>query len=360
MSFEVIAEQTEEFSLEIVQESDHEFSLNFTFVVGSGGGGTQIQSDWNQTDPDEVSFIKGKPTVPTQLSELTDDETHRTVTDDEKRAWNDKAASNHNHDGVYDPAGTAAGAVSSHESSYDHSQLELVSEKEDIGVASGLMNTHVSTYHSGNVWNPVINVSRDSDTYINTQASSEPGAVILANSLPGKLAQWTDSTGNTKKRGFVLFATAEGKTVHITLRGDTFTATDINFRLAINESVRITEYFVPGELMTDAATDIGYEFIVPTSQVLRAVAIDAHLKVAAAGAGADLQYDLFDDGAGIMTSDPTFGSGTSVLNSPINNSLIAGGSRLSLRITASAGGTSLAQGLSVILYWAFDDLFNAI
>ena len=72
----------------------------------------QIQSDWNQSDNTKADFIKNKPTIPaeqvnsdwnassgkaeilnkptipTALSDLSDDSSHRTVTDAEKTTWN--------------------------------------------------------------------------------------------------------------------------------------------------------------------------------------------------------------------------------------------------------------------------------
>lgn len=45
------------------------------------------------------------PSVPTALSQLTGDSTHRLVTDTEKSTWNGKAAGNHTHaNGVISPA----------------------------------------------------------------------------------------------------------------------------------------------------------------------------------------------------------------------------------------------------------------
>lgn len=35
-----------------------------TEAIAGGGGGTQIQSDWNQSDNSKVDFIKNKPTIP--------------------------------------------------------------------------------------------------------------------------------------------------------------------------------------------------------------------------------------------------------------------------------------------------------
>lgn len=49
--------------------------------------------------------------VPTKLSELADDSTHRLVTDTEKSAWNAKANSSHNQAASTITAGTFAGQV---------------------------------------------------------------------------------------------------------------------------------------------------------------------------------------------------------------------------------------------------------
>lgn len=48
----------------------------------------QIQSDWNQADDTKKDYIKNKPTIPDELADLTDDATHRLVTDTDKAKWN--------------------------------------------------------------------------------------------------------------------------------------------------------------------------------------------------------------------------------------------------------------------------------
>lgn len=50
----------------------------------------QVNSDWNASSG--VAQILNKPTIPTALSQLTDDSTHRVVTDTEKNTWNGKQA----------------------------------------------------------------------------------------------------------------------------------------------------------------------------------------------------------------------------------------------------------------------------
>lgn len=49
----------------------------------------QVNSDWDASSG--VAQILNKPTIPTALSQLTEDTTHRVVTDTEKAAWNGKA-----------------------------------------------------------------------------------------------------------------------------------------------------------------------------------------------------------------------------------------------------------------------------
>lgn len=54
------------------------------------GAQKNVQSDWSASSGD--AFIKNKPTIPDELADLTDDSTHRVVTDSEKSTWNDNRA----------------------------------------------------------------------------------------------------------------------------------------------------------------------------------------------------------------------------------------------------------------------------
>ena len=51
-----------------------------------------VQPDWNQANDGADDYIKNKPSIPDQLSDLSNDSTHRTVTDTEKLTWNAKQA----------------------------------------------------------------------------------------------------------------------------------------------------------------------------------------------------------------------------------------------------------------------------
>lgn len=54
----------------------------------ASGAEVNVNADWNATSGD--AQILNKPTIPTQLSQLIDDSTHRLVTDTEKSTWNEK------------------------------------------------------------------------------------------------------------------------------------------------------------------------------------------------------------------------------------------------------------------------------
>lgn len=50
----------------------------------------QQQADWNEEDTESPAYVLNKPTIPTQLSQLSADPTHRVVTDTEKATWDAK------------------------------------------------------------------------------------------------------------------------------------------------------------------------------------------------------------------------------------------------------------------------------
>lgn len=55
-----------------------------------------VQADWTESDSSSDAFILHKPTIPSALADLTDDSTHRVVTDTEKSTWNNKSATDEN------------------------------------------------------------------------------------------------------------------------------------------------------------------------------------------------------------------------------------------------------------------------
>ena len=63
---------------------------------------------------EEVGALPSETVIPGTLADLTDDSTHRTVTDEEKAAWNSKSNANHTHTAAEigaDASGSAANAL---------------------------------------------------------------------------------------------------------------------------------------------------------------------------------------------------------------------------------------------------------
>lgn len=58
-------------------------------------------ADYAKADHNHDGTYAKPADIPTKLSQLAGDSTHRTVTDTEKTVWNGKAAGGHDHDGVY-------------------------------------------------------------------------------------------------------------------------------------------------------------------------------------------------------------------------------------------------------------------
>jgi nitrous oxidase accessory protein len=64
------------------------------------GAQANVKSDWTATDGD--AEILNKPTIPTSLDDLSEDSTHRVVTDSEKTAWNAKSEFSGDYDDLSD------------------------------------------------------------------------------------------------------------------------------------------------------------------------------------------------------------------------------------------------------------------
>ena len=51
----------------LVKNSDDDYDTKWE----NGGGGSQVQSDWEETDTDDPAYIKNKPTIPSEVTEST-------------------------------------------------------------------------------------------------------------------------------------------------------------------------------------------------------------------------------------------------------------------------------------------------
>jgi hypothetical protein len=136
----------------------------------------------------------------------------------------------------------------------------------------------------------------------------------VANTIIGRILRWTDSGGTNVRRGFITSATESGGTVTINISGDAFASGDTAFRIGLKGyEAKIKEWYVTGEQIADASNPVGRQDVTPYD--ISVISFNAYVGTAAAGTSADLKYDIYDDGTGIFTTDPSFTTNVSVLNS---------------------------------------------
>jgi hypothetical protein len=219
-----------------------------------------------------------------------------------------------------------------------------------------------TTIATQRIWTDAFTVTYDSATQFHFTAASAGDATIIANSLVGKLLRWFDDNGTTVKYGFVLYATTSTTTVNVFLQGSPLANDDTltSMRVSISETVRICDWYIPGEQVADSTNPVGKQYVNPTSQDWRIICVSAYVGTAAVGAGAAMSYDIYDDGTGIFSSDPDLTTNASVLNSLPSTGTIAGGSRITLRTPTAAGATNKSSDLNVLAYYAPDDFWDAV
>ena len=209
------------------------------------------------------------------------------------------------------------------------------------------------------VWTDTMTVSYTSATVIHYTAATNAAATLFANSIVGKLARWTSANGATVKQGFVQSATASATDVTINLYGVAFASDDTNFRLSLTETVRTQRFNNPGEQVADATNPVG--FALNNEYDWRIICYSVYLGTAASGTGAAFTFDIYDDGTGMTTTDTDLTTNASALNIyPTASQVIVAGSAITFRTPTAAGATTKPQDCTVNVFWAPDDLWDAV
>jgi hypothetical protein len=113
----------------------------------------QIQSDWNQSNTSAKDYIKNKPTIPDSLSDLSDDSTHRVVTDAEKSTWSAKSDFSGSYNDLTDKPTipTVPTDVSAFNNDAGYLTASDISGKEDklsiIGASGETLNAEIGKYY---------------------------------------------------------------------------------------------------------------------------------------------------------------------------------------------------------------------
>lgn len=118
---------------------NYEIESAISNTGGSGGEANVIEAvSFNGTvAPIENKTAKITATIPTALSQLSGDSTHRTVTDTEKTTWNNKQGAIRDLDTIR--SGAALGATAVQDSSYVHTDNNYTTTEKDklSGIAEG-------------------------------------------------------------------------------------------------------------------------------------------------------------------------------------------------------------------------------
>lgn len=111
----------------------------------SEGAEVNVQPNWNETNSSSDAYIQNKPTIPTALADLTEDSSHKVVSQTSIATWNDKAekVTQVNH-GTSDTTYTITPNVL-------HVWGEVTALTLTLGTGeSGVVNEYMFQFYSGN------------------------------------------------------------------------------------------------------------------------------------------------------------------------------------------------------------------
>lgn len=186
---------------------------------------TQEQANWTQTDNTHVDYIKNKPslstvatsgdyndltnkpTIPTALADLSDDSTHRVVTDTEKTTWNNKSDFSGSYNDLTDKPTIPSAQVQSDWSQSDNTQVDYIKNKPSLatvatsGSYTDLSNTpmEIPTISSGDAGKALVVNSLETGVEWDTVGGSslptintgDAGKVLAVNSNEDGV-EWSD------------------------------------------------------------------------------------------------------------------------------------------------------------------------
>lgn len=197
-------------------------------------------------------------------------------------------------------------------------------------------------------------------TFTSTEASSGE-ATRLAELAERSLFTCTDTTGATRRVGYIKSASAASTTVtYIVVTNSDLAAGDKNFRITPNRKVEdyVHRVSIPGEMIADASNPQGVWLLnVKTASYL--LPVNSAVRTAAAGAGAACAWNVYAGASNLfsaaqdMTTSATFDE-----KRPTTNTL-AVADNVSLRITSSAGATNRAQDFQAELFIVPQTLYTS-
>lgn len=197
-------------------------------------------------------------------------------------------------------------------------------------------------------------------TFTSTEASSGE-ATRLAELAERSLFTCTDSTGATRRIGYIKSASAASTAItYIVVTSSDLAAGDKNFRITPNRKVEDYKHAVsiPGEMIADASNPQGV-WLLNLKVASYLLPVNSAVRTAAAGAGAACAWNVYAGASNLfsaaqdMTTSATFDE-----KRPTTNTT-AVGDNISLRITSSAGATNKARDFQAELFVVPQSLYTS-
>lgn len=198
-------------------------------------------------------------------------------------------------------------------------------------------------------------------TYASATTFTFSGTDTDAKLVEMSLLTCTNSTGATRRIGYVKTATNSSGTITCNVVTDTDLASgDINFKVAYNR--KATDYMrlvtIPGECIADASYSQGM-FYADTQVASYLLPVDASVLTAAAGTGAALTWNVYNGATNLFSSAPDMTTNTVLRSQRPTTNTISAADNVSLRILTSAGATNKAANFQAKLYIIPQSIFTA-
>lgn len=198
-------------------------------------------------------------------------------------------------------------------------------------------------------------------TYASATTFTFAGADKDVNLIQHSLFTCTDSSGSTRRIGYVKSAVNNAGSITVTVVTDTdLQNSDKDFK--VSYSRKCTDYLhlvsIPGQLMADSAASQGvWRQDIPANSYL--LPCDFSVLTAAAGSGATCVVNIYKNTTALFSTAPDLGTNAVLRGQRPSTNTLSAAETISLRITSSAGATNFASDFQAKLFIVPTLIFTA-
>ena len=214
---------------------------------------------------------------------------------------------------------------------------------------------------SGNLWYNLSGTfaTVSTFTYVCTDSTDSDKA---ANSILGSLFTCTDSTGATRKIGYVKSVSRSTTTMTVTVVSDVDLASgDKDFQITPYLKTYHFQHLIsiPGDIYADTTYSQGlWALNVKFASYL--LPVDSAVITAASGTSASCAWNVYSGTTALFTSAQDLVTSATLVEKRPTTKALSAGVNISLRITASAGATTRAANFQACLFIVPQYIFNSL